>query len=390
MTSHCGRAVRAITLLGLGLCMAGLAGCDRPESPKPDPRQRAEGLYIFGTSQYLQGNFDGAIKSFEQMREILPDDPRLPAALGEVFLSQGKLKEALAHYQKAAERDPRRSTNWSRVGFIQNLLGHLDEARVALRKAIGLNPRDFTALEALGDLELKQGNLEEAVRDFTFAAEASPDPDSAGELYVRAARELQRHQREAKALELLQGAAGRGSPSPLLLTEYGELLVRAHRFEDALPVLTDAAQRSPRDPTLWQMVGELEVALDRPGDAIAAWHQSLRIKDRAEVHAALARVHRARKDEAAAQEELEKALRTASGDEAESRELVELLSDFGRKKDALVILTALAEEPGSLGDTALQLRTARLAQEVGEKDTVRAACARAIAAPDAGVRRCPP
>lgn len=370
-------------------CALVASGCDKKSTSPVDPRAHAEGLYLLGTTQYLQGKFDEALSSFAEMEKLLPGDPRLPAAKGEIYLSQGKVTDALAQYQKAAAQDPKRSTNWSRIGFIENMLGHADEARSALRKAIGLNPHDYTALEALGDLEQKQGHLDQAVTNFSLAAEASPNSEAASGLWIRASRELEKAHRDDDARKLLQGAVGRGSSSPEVLAEYGGLLVRAHRFEDALPVLTDAAKQNGRDPMLWQMVGELEVALDKPADAMLAFRESLKIKDRTEVHAALARLHRAREDDKAAQEELELALQAATGEEAESRELAKLLTEFGRKKDALAILSALAEEPEKKNDVALQVQTAKLAKEVGAGDTVKAACARVKSAPEAGVRACP-
>lgn len=375
----------------LALCFAvvlAVAGCD--EGPKEiDPKTRAEGLYIHGTTLYLQGNFDESLKAFEEMKTILPDDPRLPAAFGEVYLTQGKLKDSLAQFELAAKKDPKRSTNWSRVGFIQAQLGKNDEARSALRKAIGLNPNDFTALEAIGDIELRAGNVPEASRHYAMAAAASATPATAGQLYVRASRVLQEVNDYDAAAKVLETAISKGAQTPDVQAELGELYIRAGKLEQALPLLTAAAQANLRDPALWQMVGELQFRLDKPGDAIAAFRESLKIKDRAEVHGALARVHRARQDEAAALEELDKALNAATGDEDEARELARLLVEFGKKTEALAILSGLAKEPEKKDDVALQLETAKLAKELGDKQAVTEACERARGAPDAGVTKCP-
>ncbi|MBX5480311.1 MAG: tetratricopeptide repeat protein [Myxococcaceae bacterium] len=368
--------------------LSALFGCEGGSKPV-DPKTRAEGLYVHGTALYLQGKFDEALKAFEQMKTIVPDDPRLPAAVGEVYLSQSKLREALEYFQTAAAKDPKRSTNWSRIGFIQAQLGKNDEARSALRKAIGLNPHDFNALEALGDVDLHEHKVREAAKNYALAAEASPRPDAQGQLYVKAARVLEDAKDEAGAIQVLEQGLAKGTQTADVQAELGELYVRARRFDDALPVLIAAAQNNPVDPTLWQMVGELYLAKDKPGDAIAAFQQSLKVKDRAEVHGSLARIHKARGDTAAAAEELDKALQVATGEEAESRELAKLLIDFGRKKDALKLLDALAKEPEQKDDAALQLKTAKLAKEVGDRQTMEDACQRARSAPDAGVTRCP-
>lgn len=374
----------------VAVCALALAACTDDSPPPIDPETRAEGLYIHGTTLYLQGKFDEAILAFKEMEKLKPGDPRLPAAYGEIYLSQGKLKDALEQFEIAAQKDPRRSTNWSRIGFIKLQLGIHEEARSALRKAIALNPMDHVALEALAELDLQEGRLDEAVSHFTLAADASLTAETGGQLLVRAARELQKAGRDEEALKLLQSAAGRGSPSVDVLTELGELLIKSRRFEDAVGVLTQAAQRNRADPMLWELVGELYVSLDKPGDAIAAFKESLKVKDRAVVHVALARIHRARDDMPAANEELELALQTATGEEErEALELARLLSEFNRKKDALSILDALAQEPDNAADVAIHLELAKLAKQLGATEKVTVACKRVLAA-DAGVGRCPP
>lgn len=358
------------------------------EEPGPDPRARAEGLYLKASALFSQGELDEALKTFEEVKQLAPDDARLPAAFGEVLLAQGRFNEALTQFQDAAAREPRRSTNWSRIGFIETQLGKAEEARGALGKAIALNAKDHVAHEALGDLHFREGKLDEAVSHWRLAAEAIPNAASAGELSVRAARELVKAHRVADALTLLQAAAT-PEASGEVWSEYGEQLARARRFEDAAKAYVEAAKKMPDDAGLWELAGELYVALGKPAEAIAALHESLQVKDRAVVHLALARIHHASKDEGAAQQELQRALETASGDDVhEAHELARLLAELGRKADALKLYQVLAAESGRAKDVALQVETAKLARELGEKAIATAACGRAQKA-DPTLAKCP-
>jgi hypothetical protein len=70
----------------------------------------------------------------------------------------------------------------------------------------------------------------------------------------------------------------------------------------------------------------------------------------------------------------------SGSDVRELTELSALLADLDRKPDALRILASLSAEPGQAKDAQLQLRTARLAQELKDVATVKEACARFIAA----------
>ncbi|MFB1481610.1 tetratricopeptide repeat protein [Corallococcus sp. RDP092CA] len=375
------RALPLIALLASGACT---------ETPKLDPKDQAEGLYLQGNSEYLKGNFDAALKSFDEMKALTPSDPRLPAARGEVLLSMSRLEESEKEFEVALRLDPKRSTNWSRLGFIQAQLGKKDEARQSLQKALALHPKDFNALEQLGELAEERGDHDEAVRDFTQAAEAAPDA-SKSDLLVRAVDVLTTQGRQDEVLGLLRKVTGQGVRTPEVLTSLGDAEVRAGRLPEAAAAYEEAAKKSPRDPTLWELVAEIQLKLGKREEALKAYGESLKVKDRAIVHVALARAHLSVNDRVAAEGELQKALDSVSGaDVGEMQEVAELLTAMGRKQDALRILTSLGAEPGHAKNVDLQLSTARLARDLKDTATVQAACARvAAAAADGGVVKCP-
>ncbi|HEX8822443.1 MAG TPA: tetratricopeptide repeat protein [Archangium sp.] len=362
-------------------------GCEDGPQP-PGPKEQAEGYYIKGTSEYLQGKFNEAVASFDTMKALAPEDPRLPAAYGELYLSMGRLPDAEAQFKLALLREPKRSTNWSRLGFIHAQLGKFDEAQSELRKAIALYPQDSNALEQLGELHLKRDEKDTAVTHFGLAAEYAPD-GAKSVLVLRAVEVLTRDGRHPEALQLLQKWIDKGVRAPELLTALGDEQVRAGQLLPAAETYREAASKSPRDPTLWELVGEIYTRLDKPGDALAAYRESLRVKDRAVVHVALARLHLKRNEREAAQEQLGRALETVSGsDVRELTELADLLSTLDRKKDALQILTSLSAEPDQAKDVDLQLRTAALAQELKDQATVRTVCAR-LASGEVKPKKCP-
>ncbi|TSC25818.1 lipopolysaccharide assembly protein LapB [Corallococcus sp. Z5C101001] len=374
------RALPLLALLASGACT---------DTPKLDPKDQAEGLYLRGNSEYLQGSFDAALKSFDEMKALSPGDPRLPAARGEVLLSMSRLEESAKEFEAALRLDPKRSTNWSRLGFIQAQLGKKDEARQSLQKALALHPRDFNALEQLGELAEDRGDHDEAVRQFTQAAEAAPDASKA-DLLVRAVDVLTKQGRQDEVLGLLRKATGQGVRTPDVLSALGDAEVRAGQLTEAAAAYEEAAKKSPKDPTLWELVAEIQLKLGKREEALKAYGESLKVKDRAIVHVELARAHLAANDRAAAEGELQKALDTVSGsDVREMQELAELLTALGRKQDALRILTSLGAEPGHAKNLDLQLATARLARELKDTATVQAACARVASAADGGVAKCP-
>ena len=374
---------RSLRLLAAALLALVLAAC--PDKPPPeDPKAKAEGLYLAGTAAYLQGNFAQAHDFFAQVKALNPADPRLPAAEGETYLAEVKLTEALAAFEAAAKVDPKRATNYSRIGFIHQLKGERAEAKAALGKALELNPRDFNAHESLGELALRDHEAAEAVKQFMLASESAPDQSKA-ELVLRAAQALA--DKPAEALEILERAVRQGIKSPPLFVELGDQLVHVTRLSDAVAAYTEAAKSNPKDPTIWELVGELDAKLDKPGDAEAAFRESLRVKDRAVVHVALARLCLQRKDEPCVAAELALALEKATGEELrESLELADLLEQRGKKKEAFALLEAVAGEPEQEKNAELQFKTARLAKALGNAAAQKKSCALALAA---GASKCP-
>ncbi len=373
----------------LWICCLALASLACPkEADGPDPKAQADGLYLAGTAAYLQGNFTEAHEHFAKVKALNPTDPRLAGAEGEVYLAEGKINEALKAYEEAVKVDGKRPTTWSRIGTIQAMKGEREAAKKSLGKALELNPRDYNALEALGDLALRDKQLDEAVKNFLMASEAAPDMSKA-ELVLRATGELVKGGKKEEALKVLEAVVAKGVKSPALMSELGDRLVEAVRLPDAVAAYTEAAKADKTDPTLWELVGELQMKLDKPGDAEASFRESLRVKDRAVVHVALARMCQAKKDQPCVASELDKALATASGEEVrETLELCELLSSVGRPKDALALLRSLFEDPEHQKDVQLQLKAVKYAKDAKDAEAVKVHCAAAKVA-DPALKKCP-
>jgi tetratricopeptide (TPR) repeat protein len=375
-----GRAVVAVA----GWWLA--SGCP---SFEVDARQRAEGHYLRGTAAYLRGDFEEALEAFEAVRKDAPDDPRLPAAVGEVYLSQGKLLKALEQFDLALARDPRRGTSWSRKGYVLAQLGRREQARAALARALELSPGDFNALEQMGEIAQKEGRVAEAAAFYARAGEAAPE-ERRPDLYLRAAQQVEPVD-PRQALAVLQGAEAQGVRSAELHSQRGDLEVRLSDFAAARTSYRKAAALAGSDPVPWEMVGRLSERLGEWEEAERAYQASLAVRPTASVHAALGRLSLRRGDRDGGVAALDAALAVATGEEVrESLELSDLLAAAGRGDDALRLLEQVAREPGADRDTELQLRTARLARQLRHPERAAAACERLRRGLDGGaVPTCP-
>ena len=338
--------------------------------PKPgdgvDPKLIADGHYLQGQSAFMKGEFAEAHKQFAEV----------------------KLDDAIAAFETAAKADGKRGATWSRLGYLYLLKRDKEKARAALDTALTLNPKDPSAHESLADLHFESGEREAGLASLQRAFELAPELTRA-ELAMRLAEELPKSGRDEAVLPLLEAAVGSGAKSAPLFSELGERLVAAGRLADAATAYTSAAKYDEKDPAWWELVGHLEVRLGHPVEAERAFRASLQVQERGVVHVALARLCQEKQDDACVAKELERALVTATGEEMrETIDLAELLYSTGRKKDALHLYRELSEEQEQQGDLRLHLRTARLAKELKDETTVKAACARALAGGPSGLR-CP-
>ncbi len=363
-------------------------GCPKEAGEDIDPKVKADGHYLQGQAAFLKGDFAEAHKEFAEVKALHPTDPRLPAAEGEVYLSEVKGPEAIAAFAAATKIDPKRGTTWSRLGYLYSVKGEKEKARVAVDKALAANAKDFNALETLAELQIGDGKLDDAVKSLVSASDVAPAGTGA-EFVLRAAAELKKANRGPDAIAVLEGAVKKGLHSAALSNELGEQLVAASRFEDAVTAYTDAAKADPKDPTLWELVAEVQLKLGKTQDAEASFRSSLQVQDRGVVHVALARMCQAKKDDACVKAELDRALEKSTGEELrETVELGELLASVGRKKDALALFRSLSEESEQKGNVDLHLRTARLAKDLKDEVTVKAACTRALSGGQTGLK-CP-
>jgi len=367
------------------VCSLALCACPKP-GDDVDPKIKGDGHYLAGQAAYLKGDFATAHKEYAEVKALNPTDPRLPAAEGEVYLAEVKIAEAIESFETASKLDPRRGTNWSRLGYLYLLKGEKAKARTAIDKALAANPKDFNALDSLADLQLGEGKLDDAVKSLVAASESAPD---GLDFVLHAAQELDKAKRGDEALAVLEGASKRGIKGAALFGELGDRYVMLSKLPEALEAYTTAAKADPKDPSWWELAGEVNVKLGNAEAAEVAFKDSIKVKDRGVVHVQLARLCLAKKDDACVKAEVDKALETSTGEETrETMELADLLAAVGRKKDALALLRPLSEENEQKLNLDLHLKTARLAKELKDEVTEKAACTRALSNGQAGIK-CP-
>ena len=125
----------------------------------------------------LQGKIPEASRhaQFRQAIELNPDYTDAEYNWGNVLASQGKITEAIVHYQKAVEINPDYTSVRYNLGVALNLCGRLDEAVTQFRTVIKIKPGHANAHGNLANTLAAQDKFDEAVQEYKLTLRLLPN-----------------------------------------------------------------------------------------------------------------------------------------------------------------------------------------------------------------------
>jgi tetratricopeptide (TPR) repeat protein len=137
--------------------------------------------YNLGTALLPQGRLAEAIGHFQKAVEIRPDyaeaRDNLAKAhynLANALLKQGKPEEAIAHFQQSLEIEPANAKALNNLGNALAAKGAYQDARAPYEKALQIQPGFADAHYDLGQVLLKLGRFDESVAQFRKALDIEP------------------------------------------------------------------------------------------------------------------------------------------------------------------------------------------------------------------------
>jgi tetratricopeptide (TPR) repeat protein len=124
---------------------------------------------------------DKAIATYQQALQLDPQNGNLHNNLGNVYANMGKVDEAKAEFQKAAEVDPTGASQYYfNFGAVLYNTGNMDEAVTSFKKAIDLDPKFANAYFWLG-----QALMGKATTGAGGKVVAAPGTKEAFETYLK-------------------------------------------------------------------------------------------------------------------------------------------------------------------------------------------------------------
>ncbi len=154
--------------------------------------------------------------SQEYAERALGMEPKMPLAnqlLGEIALSQGKLEDALACFQKEKALNPLNPGIYDRLGDLYLRQNQLDEAQKSLNRSVLLDPYSTGPLLLLGKVLIKRGDANLAAGFLQKAVRMDPGNYMTHSLLGQAYRMMGLKEQAGKEAEMAEQIQSQGTPS---------------------------------------------------------------------------------------------------------------------------------------------------------------------------------
>jgi LmbE family N-acetylglucosaminyl deacetylase/tetratricopeptide (TPR) repeat protein len=273
---------------------------------------KVDGLRRYGRTLTQARRFEDAIRVYQQLLVLVPDDPDAQGQLGQLQAWVGHYDEAIVHYRRALARRPGDPALLSDLADTLTWTKRLDEAERLYGEVLAKRPDFHEALKGLARARLLRGD----------AAGAAPVLERALRLYPRDA-DLYRDQTR-------------------LLSQQGKL-------GEALRSIQAAVRIAPSDQEAARLLAETQERRKDWPAAIEAWSEVTRLDpESATAQVALGRAYLAQGRLAAAREHAVLAERMSPSDEG-ARQLTAALD----RERSVVPLRSTAEWAEVLAHAAL-------------------------------------
>lgn len=127
-----------------------------------------------GNLLYAQGRVSEAIAHYQQALRIKPDSALIALNLGNALFAEGRVGEAIHYYRKAQELQPHGASIAFKLGNALFAERRVDEAIAAYRQALKDQPDSPVVLCSLGEALLNKGNVNGAMDSYRKALQADP------------------------------------------------------------------------------------------------------------------------------------------------------------------------------------------------------------------------
>ncbi len=177
-------------------------------------KEQANLHYRTALSYMMQADYTTALRELLIAAEKDPENQSIQSALGLIYYNKGLYREAVTHYKRAIELNPRSaeaSSIHNNLGVVYLAIGDFDSAISEFKKALAdvLYPTPEIAYNNMGWAFYKKGLIERAIENYKMAIKQNPSfPQARNNLGIALFEKGRLEEAESelkKALEIFPG-----------------------------------------------------------------------------------------------------------------------------------------------------------------------------------------
>lgn len=215
-------------------------------------------------------NYPLASLHYDKALKVDPARNSVRLKLGQVFLQQGLLDQALTQFEDLRIREPKSSSVYEGIGQIYLMQGKLAEAEKVLTKATSLNPSNWQAHNLLGLLYDQQKRHTDAIAAYHTALTYRPrEPNVLNNLGLAYALSGNYD----SAIDAYEQAVAAGSNSPKLYNNLGIAYVQRRRYVDALNTFKKATD----EPRAYNNLGVALLGVGSAKKAVVCFEKAIEL-----------------------------------------------------------------------------------------------------------------
>ncbi len=259
-----------------------------------------------GLSRLGQGDNEKGLSELELATTLDPKSPQATMALVQTEMSLKHYDKALAAAQSLEKQQPDNPQVYNLKGAVYLVKGDAANARAAFEKALAVQPTFFPAVSNLARLDMQEHKPEAAKQRFETLLEKDKNNYGAmaalGELAT-----LQKKNDEATSwFEKASNANPDAVPPALML---GTHYLRTNQAPKALALARKLLVANPTNADLLELQGQAQVATKDPSAALETYSKLVNVLPKsATAQLRLAGVHMMLKNDAAAADDLKRAV----------------------------------------------------------------------------------
>ena len=242
-----------------------------------------------GNAFLLQDMLEEAVFNYNEALRIRPDYGETHSNLGFALMQQDKIEDAILHYEMALRIVPKKSKIHYNLGIALKKKGDINGAVTHFSEVIRANPNHYKAYFNLGITLKVKGDIEGAVTHFNEAIQINPDfADShymLGISLIENSRLKEAITHFSKAIQLNPNYAEAHMNLANILSQQGNLEEAVFHYEEALQI-------KPNDAMTHSNLGNALTWQKKFEDAISHCKEAIRIEpNHANAHSNLGNVY---------------------------------------------------------------------------------------------------